>query len=382
MPGPSEPLRILLFAPTSVVGGIATWTRYFLAGCDRSRLLPEVVDTSKKYEAIGSERNLRGTLLGCIHGLSLLASLVRLAAARRPALAYFTCAGSWSLFTRDLALIRLSRLLGMRTLVHLRGGDPAAVFGRDPLTRWLSRRALGGADTVVLLTRSLEARARDLFPAKAKYLPNMVDDAVFAAAAAARPPRVEGVFRVLHLATQSPAKGTYDILEAFRLIKDSHPALVADLVGKAAPEHEAEIDRRIREYGLGGRVRLHPEISGDARWEFFRAADLFLFPSHTEGFPNVVLEAMAFGLPVIATDVGNIREMIGWEGDAPAGVLLEGSDPVSPPEIAAHLARMAGDATECARLGAQGRHRVKSEYSTHAVIPKIEAIIFATVTGG
>ena len=374
------PVRFILLAPTSVVGGITTWTRFLLGAYDRRRLEPLHIDSSKKYEEIGKERNLRGTLLGVLHALGILGRIVWLVGRRRPRLLYTTCSGFWSFFTRDLAYVVLARIVGVKIILHLVAGNIESYFGHSALTRWLARRVMGGATRLVVVNRAMEQRARQHYAAKTLYLPNMIGEEIFSHV---RPsPRAPGPgLRVLHMAFQSPMKGSYDILDAFRLLRGRHPGLVCDLVGRAAPEHEAVIRQRIAEFGLQDRVHLHPEASGEVKWQFFNEADIFLFPSHTEGFPMVILEAMCFGLPILATPVGNIAEMIGIDTAEPAGLLLRGVNPVSAEELAEQLTRLVEDPALRARLAASGPRRVRENYVAGIVVPHIEDLIVQTATG-
>lgn len=373
-PPPTGPVTFILLAPTSNVGGISTWTRYLLGCYDRNLMNPLHIDTAKNYEEIGKERNLRGTVLGIVHSLGILARIVRLRFTCRPRLLYTTCSGFWSFFTRDLAYVWLARGLGLPIILHLHAGNLASFFGYGPMTRWLSRRVMGGAARIVVVNRAMERRAREAYPHKTLYLPNMIGEDIFGCVArVARP--ADGGVRVLHMAHQSPMKGSCDIIEALALLKGRHPGLVCDLVGKGAPEHEAAIRQRIAQHGLEATVRLRPEASGDVKWKFFNDADIFLFPSHTEGFPNVILEAMCFGLPILATPVGNIREMIGIDTADPAGVLLQGVNPVSAEELARELTRLVEDPGLRARLGESGPRRVREHFVTGVVMPRIEALI-------
>jgi glycosyltransferase involved in cell wall biosynthesis len=364
-----------------VVGGIATWTRYFLAQYDREKISPLVLDTSKRYEEIGKASNMRGTFLGVLNSVRLTFRVMKLALREKPRLVYITCSGYWSFFTRDLMLVTVSKGLGLRTLVHLRGGHAGSFFGYTRLTRWLSRQILGRADRIVVITRDLENHARSLYAAKTVYLPNMLDEAILTKGVFPKPAyRGEGI-KALHLAWQSPAKGSHDIIEACALLKDKLPGFTCDLVGKAAPEHEASILQKIRSFGLENTVRLRKETVGEEKWKYLREADIFLFPSHTEGFPNVILEAMSFGLPIIASGVGNIREMVGWNTDQEAALVLENENPILPDELASLIMRLASDPVLRGRMGANGRRRVQEKYLTGIVVPQIEELILRTAQG-
>ena len=136
---PKLPVKFILLAPTSIVGGIATWTKYFLNRYDQNKIRPLVIDTSKKYEEIGKESNIKGIILGILNSFRLLFKLVFLIIQIRPGLVYLTCSAYWSFFTRDLMLIAVSRRLGLKVIIHLRGGHISSFFGHSYRTCWMKK---------------------------------------------------------------------------------------------------------------------------------------------------------------------------------------------------------------------------------------------------
>jgi len=102
-----------------------------------------------------------------------------------------------------------------------------------------------------------------------------------------------------------PVKGFEEMLAAFRQVAASS---AAHLILAGDGPYRPAVERLIREYRLGDRVRLLRQ-RGDIP-ALLKAADLFLFCSRTEGLPNSLLEAMAAGLPIVATDVPGSRDLI------------------------------------------------------------------------
>jgi len=90
--------------------------------------------------------------------------------------------------------------------------------------------------------------------------------------------------------------------------------------------------------------------------------DVLVLPSHTEGTPNVIAEAMAQGLPVVATDVGGIPDMLGGG----AGLLVPVGDARA---LAAAMLRLAGDPALRAAMGRAGRARYEAHFAPEAVLP-------------
>jgi glycosyltransferase involved in cell wall biosynthesis len=151
------------------------------------------------------------------------------------------------------------------------------------------------------------------------------------------------------------SKGVYELINAFKALTDSYADLHLILIGNG-PE-SATINAMAFSNGLRNKVHMtgsmpHSEIS-----HWLSAADIFVLPSHNEGLPNVVLEAMACSLPVIATRVGGIPEAI---EDGQSGVLIREKDPDSLIQAIHHLL---SDEDLARKMGINGRRAVEQKFS-------------------
>lgn len=150
----------------------------------------------------------------------------------------------------------------------------------------------------------------------------------------------------------SPEKGVDRAIRTFATLLASHGALELHIVGDG-PERLA-LESLADELGVADSVRFFGWQASPR--DRFAEMDLLLLTSHSEGLPNVVLEAMALGLPVAATDVGDVREVL---DDGVCGVLLNDHPKSWPATIAPLLAR-ADLRRELARWA---RRRVESHYN-------------------
>jgi glycosyltransferase involved in cell wall biosynthesis len=120
------------------------------------------------------------------------------------------------------------------------------------------------------------------------------------------------------VAVLRPPKGIDDMLAAMPAALDRQPDLHYLVVGEGSARRDLE--RLVSKYGLDERVILAGNRSDVPR--MLAAADVFVLPSHTEALPTAVSEAMAAGLPVVATRVGGIPELV----DRDTGILVERGD--------------------------------------------------------
>lgn len=142
----------------------------------------------------------------------------------------------------------------------------------------------------------------------------------------------------------SPEKGLMDFLKALEQTITSMPNVVALLVGEGPDQ--AALEQFATSHGLGERVVFtgYQEKVAD----YYQALDLLVLPSLTEGLPNVVLEAMSFGVPVLATNVGGVSEII----NADNGVLVPPGDPDT---LAAKMVELLRDDVSRRIIGCRGR---------------------------
>ncbi len=164
-----------------------------------------------------------------------------------------------------------------------------------------------------------------------------------------------GTFIVLAVGRLSREKGHRDLLEAAAILRGLHPSAPVRfvLVGDG-PERRA-LAARSDELGLQADVTFTGQ-KHDVR-PFYALAGIVVLPSHSEGSPNVILEAMAAGVPVVATAVGGVPEMV---TDAVTGLLVPSRNPTA---LASALARLIADDELRHKLAASASLCVKTKHS-------------------
>jgi glycosyltransferase involved in cell wall biosynthesis len=118
-------------------------------------------------------------------------------------------------------------------------------------------------------------------------------------------------------------KATERLLESATALSVEFPGLRVALIG-SGPRNDALRSQVAAAAALRDRVRFVGAVDHEALPNWYRAADLFVLPSRSEGVPNVLLEAMTSGLPFVASDVGSIRDLLPF---GPSRVVPEGDIP-------------------------------------------------------
>lgn len=223
----------------------------------------------------------------------------------------------------------------------------------------LERRLLAHMRRVVGVSPAIaeELRARGIEPRRVAMVANGVDSARFDGPRRGFDELPAGARVVGMVGRLIREKGPYCLLDAARRVLDRVPDAYFVFVGDG-PERDALL-QRAAELGVAGRVRM-AGVRGDMPG-VYASLEVFTLPSFSEGMPMTVLEAMAAGVPVVATRVGAIPELLQPFG---APFLCAPGDAEG---LAAALSRALLDPEEARRVAALARARQRQEYSSEAM---------------
>lgn len=202
-------------------------------------------------------------------------------------------------------------------------------------------------------------------PQRVAVVPNGVDTDFFTPDSSLRSERPTVVF-VGRLVREKDPLG---LVEAFGFLRNMVPESRLLIVGKG--DMQSSVQRLLESSGLSDFVEFVPG-SKDVR-SFLRKAWVFVLPSVSEGFPQVILEAMSTGLPVVATTVGGIPEIV---TDGVNGLLVP---PRSPKALAGALAKILMDEKMRVEMAERARENVLSNYSLKHVVRMTEKCILQAV---
>jgi glycosyltransferase involved in cell wall biosynthesis len=368
--------RVLYLITATGVGGteIALWQ--LLRRLDRSRWEPTVVSLKPPGAVAGRIRDL---------GIEVLS----------PGIGDET--GALAAVELFLAARRLPRLLGGRQfdLIHsflYRANFLARLaaprLGRPPLINavrvtaeeerpWMRRVDRWSSSRVTCFLALSPALAEDLgrrlgLPAgRVRSIANGVDLAeADRALAAARPEarRQLGLFppdvAIAWIGRLHRQKGLVHLLGAFHTLLQTHPTARLLLAGDG-PDRPA-LEAAVEALRLAPFVRFLGPQAGP--WALLAGADIFVLPSLWEGMPNALLEAMAAGLPSVATAVGAVPEMV---ADGREAILVPPGDAGA---LARALAELAGSPARRHEMGARARRRLEETYRIEATVEQTERL--------
>jgi glycosyltransferase involved in cell wall biosynthesis len=235
--------------------------------------------------------------------------------------------------------------------------------------QFLHRNVVGRWSTVVLALSESNRRniieSERIAPERIRVLPNAIESFPRTGHHVRRDLGIpEGTALVGAVGRLTWEKGHSDLIEAVGLLASSSSPLRCLIVGGGA--EEARLERLVRESGLTEQVLLLGHRR-DTR-ELISALDVAVLPSRSEGSPLALLEYMCAGVPIVATSVGGIPELI---DDRVHGLLAPPQDPNA---LAARIRELLDDRELGQRLGAAAQAHQRSEFDIDVVVRRLEEL--------
>lgn len=258
-------------------------------------------------------------------------------------------------YWRDLVYAIVARLLGRRVVNQIHGGAmPQDFFRGNALLTWILRRFLVSSDAVTVLSKA-ELSAYRAFDARIRVhlIPNGIDPTGLADQA--RACNANRPLQLVYIGRLARAKGLFELIEASMELNRAGREFKLSIAG-GGPDQGALIAAAAKA-GLHQRVRFLGSVFAAEKFRLWLDADLFVFPTYTEGLPYSLLEAMAAGCVPIATPVGAIPDVM---RDGEHGLFVPVKDAGA---LARAVAALDDDRAALARMAEACRRRVREHYT-------------------
>jgi glycosyltransferase involved in cell wall biosynthesis len=363
----------------SYIGGIGVSLRRLIDHWDLPipmvHLNPELLKRS--YGTTG-QLCLRNLFLSIVTFVRLSYSLAKV----RPGLVHYHTSRGMA-FLKDMILAVVVRCLFRVTLIlHIRSSDATSILvSRTPRWRYLQLRILQHCcDRLVLLSDNvlndfaaiLGPEAGRRFRTRCTVLPNFT----LLPATYRKHQEPNDYVRVFYIGNLGAEKGIYDILKAARRLQGQ--GISPFQVILAGPFNDRREEQRVRtivaDYHLGETIAFLGTVYEKEKEAAFLAADVFVLPSYSEGIPQSMLEAMAYGLPVIVSNVGGIPEVVcaGQEG-----LMIEPGDI----DALCRALKQLIESVECRqRMGAAARHRIATHHTVEIYMRQLQDLYDSVLT--
>jgi glycosyltransferase involved in cell wall biosynthesis len=292
------------------MSGIGTYYQTLLSSSLPQRASLHFIDTSLRRRPLSetgswSFSNLLSALVDC-------GRFTRAVVIYRPEICHIATAFGLS-FAKHSVCVAIARLLGCKVLLHPHCSFYALYERQGKPWQWFVRKVVGLCFGVVALSREWK-RLQEIIPGcRIYYLPNAINLSSYVPVGQEKiqSKTVESCVQVLYLGYLGRAKGSFDLISAAQKVLARGHRVVFDLVGhELATGEMKQLNSLVVDSGLEQFVHIQPAVDSNKKIELFRSADIFVYPSYHEGMPMAVIEAMACGLPIIATQVGGLPDLV------------------------------------------------------------------------
>jgi len=231
------------------------------------------------------------------------------------------------------------------------------------LKRWYIFFLLRHTNNFVVLTEEMKKNIQSLFPDKKVYvLPNPVN--IERLAISKKCERAEN--RLLYLGWYIKEKGIYDLVDAVEIMARKGTKVYLEFYGT---KEIVALKDYVRKKNLTSEIEVNGWIRGQKKLEVLHKSTMLILPSHSEGLPNVILEAMATKTPIVATHVGGLKEVLN-DGDNALIAKVR-----NPEDLSNKILRCLEDKQLRQKIAAKAFLDAKTKYDVPVVKTKFEKIM-------
>lgn len=289
--------NVLLYSPLTknCLGGMVVWTHTYLSECEQHGLCATLVNTAAEGARADNPEariSIRDELSRMFHIFSILRKVLK---SKIDVAHVNTSCGPLGII-RDCIAVKIIKKKGVRIVVHFHCDIPFWVHNK--ISKLCLKAICKDAEKLFVLCHHSEEYLRDNCLVDSVKVPNFVPAENIVPCHHIQ----DTIKNILYVGGVQPDKGCNEVFEAARQCMDKHFILA----GKINDDMQLE--------NLPSNVELLGGVSHDEILKLMDRADVFLFPSHSEGFSLALAEAMSRGLPVITTDVGANLDMIEERG--------------------------------------------------------------------
>ena len=354
-----------LESPDVVSSGIGTWARNIMAYNREIGNEIDIVPVSfdrhthiEEYTVGGFRRYYSGIkeVGKCV------INAIRKIKTEKPDVVHI-CTSGHIAFLKDILLTYAAHSKGAKSIVHLHFGRVPSIVEGKGFEYKLLRKLLGIADTVVVIDGRSYQALQNLHCQNIAYIPNPISNSFLHEVEKLKDQTTRKSKTAVFVGHVIPTKGVTELVEGCSMV----PGLSLRIVGKCSEEMREKLCALSQERENGEWLTVVGEIPHREVIKEMLQADMFVFPSYTEAFPNVILEAMACGCAIASSNVGAIPEMLDYKSET-TGICY---NPQKTEEVVNAINALYKDDAYRKQVSEKAKEKVYSTYTMEMVWPQL-----------
>jgi len=349
-------------------GGLNFWANNILSYNNKIDSDVEIYPISfdrRHYVSVDSNK-IRRIILGIKEFSSAMHCAIQKMKILHPDVVHIATSGSLSLF-RDILLVYAAKKHCVKSVVHFHFGRIPELYHHKNWEWRLLKRVVEAADVIVTMDQPSYKTLFSLQYNKIYCCPNPVSIDIVEHIQIEKDSiqRIPG--KILFVGHVLLSKGVIELVNACKHLE----GIELHIVGKAEEPVISELFRIASEKDGGSWLKMRGELPHEEVLKEMMSASVFVLPSYTEGFPNVILEAMVCGCPIVSTTVGAIPEILNIEKGFNYGICIE---PKNIQALVDAISQMLSDTNFATRCAESAKSRVNELYASPVVWNRLTEI--------
>ena len=354
-----------LDTPDVVSSGIGTWARNIMSHNQDAGNSIDIVPVSfdrhthiEEYTVGGFRRYYSGIkeVGRCV------INAIRKMKSEKPDVVHI-CTSGHIAFLKDILLTYAAHRKGAKSIVHLHFGRVPNIIEEKGFEYKLLKKVLCTADAVIVIDGKSYKALTDLNYNNIAYIPNPISDAFLHKVQQLEKHAKRNYKSAVFVGHVIPTKGVTELVKGCSKVS----GLSLRIVGKCSAEMKERLCALAKGREHGNWMTIVGEIPHTEVIKEMLQADSFIFPSYTEAFPNVILEAMACGCAIASSNVGAIPEMLDYKGET-AGICYH---PQKTEDVVNAINALYKDDTYRKQVSEKAKEKVYRTYTMEMVWPQL-----------
>lgn len=371
----TDKIKVLLVSPLPPpLGGISTWSSILLDYYSSNQFKFHInhQNSAIKYRKITDLSLSRRVIGGIKDTLDGIKELKNNIAAVNPDVIHLSSSGSFGLI-KDLLLIQTATRKKKRIVVHFHFGRIPYLAKKKNWEWYLISKVIIKSNNVIVIDESSYNTLITCGFKNIKNIPNPISSELEEKSRNLLTREIKVQNKIVFVGHVVAAKGVFELVESCVLI---HEIVELIFIGPYEQSVKDELIKRSELKTDSGWIEFTGGLDKNEVYKLIQNATVLILPSYSEGFPNVVLEAMALSCPVIATNVGAIPEMLDINSDNPSGICVS---PKNAAELSHAIVTVLNDCGTATTMGNNGRKKILNNYTISRISGLYEKLWIDTI---